>query len=713
MFEYSWWIRPSEDYGEICPVFRKKFSIDKEVKNATLNITAMGVYEAVLNGKRVGNFYMAPGWTAYEKRHLYQSYDIKDLLKEENCLEVTVGKGWYRGRLVEFGAKDYWGGVTALIAELTVEFCDGTKIVINTDSDWQVSKSPVRFSEIYDGEKYDAAFWDYKWKGASIFHGLKSALIPHDGEYVEEQEILYPKKMLVTPLGERVIDFGQNLTGYIELNVDAAEGDVIEYSHCEELDNNGNFYTENLRSAKQRIVYICREGKQTYKPHFTFMGFRYIRIDKAPKNVDETNFKAIVVHSCVTRTGYFECSNKKVNKLFSNIIWGQKGNFFDIPSDCPQRDERLGWLGDAQIFIKTAGYNFDVKRFYEKWLRDVRASQLPDGRVPSIVPNVIGNFALGRPGWADAITICPYQLYLTYGDIGVIEENIDAMTMWVDYMRSEAEGDLWLNKTHFGDWLAMDNPDGSYKGISDYELISSAFFYHSTDILIKCLKILKRDSSEYENLLKKIKCAFNKRFQEYNTQTECALALYFDIAYDKKSVAKRLVHLIRKNDGKLTTGFLGTPYILYALSDNGYSDVAYSLVLQEEFPSWLFSVNMGATTIWEHWDSKKANGEFCDPSMNSFNHYAYGAIGGWFYEVLAGIKTDEEKPGFENVILEPVPDKRLKWAEASVMTKYGKIRSKWHYDKNGNVHYEFEVPNKATVVLGAERISLEKGSFSF
>jgi len=713
MFELSWWIKPNEDYGDVCPVFKKDFSLVKVIKNATLNITAMGVYEAILNGKRVGSFYMAPGWTVYEKRHLYQSYDVKDLIKEENSLMVTVGKGWYRGRLVEFGLSNCWGGVSALIAELVIEFSDGTKMVVNSDNSWKTSESPVRFSEIYDGETYDATFSDYKWENARIFHGSKLPLEPQDGEYVEEQEILYPKRIFETPLGERVIDFGQNLTGYIELDIDANEGDIIEYSHCEELDIDGNFYTENLRSAKQKIVYICKSGKQKYKPHFTFMGFRYIRIDKASESIGEDSFKAIVVHSSIKRTGYFECSNEKVNKLFSNIIWGQKGNFFDIPSDCPQRDERLGWLGDAQIFIKTAAYNFDVKKFYTKWLRDVRASQLSDGRVPSIVPNVIGNFALGKPGWADAVTICPYQLYLTYGDVGVIEENIDAMTKWVDYMRSESEGYLWLNKSHFGDWLALDNPDGSYKGISDYELISSSFFYRSTDILIKCLKVLKKEASEYENLRENIKRAFNNRFKEFKTQTEFALALYFDIVYNKKSVVEKLVDLIRKNDNKLTTGFLGTPYILYALSDNGYSELAYTLVLQEEFPSWLFSVNMGATTIWEHWDSRKANGEFCNPSMNSFNHYAYGAVGGWLYEVVAGIKTDEENPGFENVILKPVPDSRLKWAEASVETKYGKVRSKWYYDENSDVHYEFEVPSKATLILDGKTLYLDKGIFNF
>ena len=713
MFENSMWIKARKDYGDVCPVFRYDFEFEQEVARAVLNITAMGVYEAELNGKRIGNFIMAPGWTAYDKRHQYQSYDITPMLKEKNTIEVTVGKGWYRGRICEDRITDGWGGVSAIIAEIDIQFTDGTEKVIVSDDNWKTAQSPIRFSEIYDGEIYDATFSDVKWETAGFFWFRKDLLIPQEGEYVIEHETIMPQRMITTPKGERVIDFGQNITGYIEIEADATFGEKIEYSHAEELDADGNFYTENLRTAKAKIEYICRDGKQKYKPHFTFMGFRYIRIDSAPENITMDNFRAIVVHSEMKRTGDFKCSNAKINKLFSNIIWGQRDNFFDIPSDCPQRDERLGWTGDAQIFVKTAAYNFDVKKFFRKWLHDLKAEQTSDGSVPSVVPNIFGNAALGRPAWSDAAVICPWQLYLSYGDTQVLEEQIDSMIAWVEYMRRDSSEYLWLNETHYGDWLGLDNTDGSYKGASDYILISCAFFAYSTGLLIKALKSLGRPTAEYEELYKNIVKAFNNRFTEYKTQTECALALYFDIAEDKKRVADRLAKLVKENGNKLTTGFVGTPYLLPALSENGYTELAYSLLLQEEFPSWLFSVNMGATTIWEHWDGRKANGEFWSANMNSFNHYAYGAVGAWMYETVAGIRIDEEKPGFENVILEPVPDRRLDWAEASVVTKHGTVRSKWYYDENDNIHYEFDVPNTATIILNGEKKQVNKGRYCF
>lgn len=361
MFENSIWIKSRNDYGDVCPIFQKSFELEKEVKSAVLNITAMGVYEAEINGERVGNFIMAPGWTAYDKRHQYQSYDVTSMLGEKNKLEVTVGKGWYRGRLVINRIQNGWGGVSSIIAELDIIFADGSRQTICTDQSWKSAQSKIRFSEIYDGEVYDASYNNEEWENIGIFRFRKDLLIPQEGEYVTEQETVLPQKMFITPKGEKVIDFGQNLTGYIEFDVNAHEGDKIEYSHGEVLDSDGNFYNDNLRTAKQKIEYVCKDGKQKYKPHFTFMGFRYIRIDNAPEEVGMDNFKAIVVHSEMKRTGYFKCSNPKVNKLYSNIIWGQKGNFLDVPTDCSQRDERLGWTGDAQVFVKTAAYNYDVK----------------------------------------------------------------------------------------------------------------------------------------------------------------------------------------------------------------------------------------------------------------------------------------------------------------------------------------------------------------
>lgn len=714
MIKNAEWIRSKRDYGDVCPVFKREFACDKEVKSAFLHITAMGVYEAFLNGSRIGDFIMAPGWTAYDKRHQYQSYDITEMLEGDNLLTVTVGKGWYRGELVTWRAKDIWGGFSALIAALEIEYTNGSRDVLLSDRKWHTAESNIRFSSVYDGEVFDASFSPADWEQAVVLRASKDPLIPQEGERVCEQEIILPKDIIHTPKGETVIDFGQNITGYIAFEANAKSGDIIAYTHAEILDANGNFYTDNLRSAKQRVEYICKEGNQCYKPHHTFMGFRYIRLDEAPEYISPECFKAVVVHSNIRRTGFFECSNPKLNKLFSNVLWGQRDNFLDIPTDCPQRDERLGWTGDAQIFVRTAAYNFNVQRFFKKWLRDLAASQRYDGGVPVVIPDVIDvDEANPRAAWGDAAVICPWQIYLVYGDTEVLEEQLESMKAWVEYMHSRgSEEFLWCGDQQFADWLGLDAPFGSYKGSSDDDLIASAYFAYSTGIFAKALKALGKDASYYEKLYENIVSAFRERFCEYKTQTECAVALYFGLAQDECAVAEKLAKMVESNGNKLTTGFVGTPYLLFALSENGYTDVAYSLLLQEEYPSWLFSVNMGATTVWEHWDGLKADGSMWSEDMNSFNHYAYGSVASWMYETVAGIRIDEAAPGFKNVILCPKPDKRLEWAGAAVETEHGTVSSKWRYSGD-EVEYEFEVPVSATLILNGKEIRLNAGKHKF
>lgn len=711
MFENSFWIKTIVDTKEVCPVFKYNFLCDKKIKKAILNISALGVYEAVINGVRVGNFVMAPGWTAYQNRIQYQSYDVTNILKNDNEIRVYAGKGWYRGRLVEWSFCDCYGGVTAIIGQLDIEFEDGTSEQIVTSSAWQCAKSQILFSEIYDGEIYDARIEPNEWNYCYNYKYSKQQLIPQEGEIVCEQETLLPVAMFKTPKGETVIDFGQNMTGYISFDIIAKSGERLVYRHAEVLDKEGNFYTENLRSAKQKIEYICKEGKQSYKPHFTFMGFRYICIDEMPEGVTKENFKAIVVHSDMKRTGYFTCSNEKVNKLYSNVIWGQKDNYLDVPTDCPQRDERLGWTGDAQVFVKTASYNFDVAKFFKKWLRDLKAEQLPTGSVPNIVPNVLNTHYADCSAWGDAAVICPWQIYLTYGDIEILEEQAESMKAWVDYVRTLGDEEyLWLGHKEFGDWLALDgDEDRKYMGASRDEFISSAFFAYSARILAKALKVLNRSEyREYEKLHKNIIDKFRNTYPEYYTQTECVLALCFNIAEDKEKTAKKLADLIIGAGNVLQTGFVGTPYLLYALSENGYSELAYTLLLQEKYPSWLFSVNMGATTVWEHWDSINENGEMWATNMNSFNHYSYGAVASWMYETVAGIRVDEEKPGFEHIILQPIADRRLDYANASVETKYGTITSGWRYE-NEKLIYECEIPKPATFIYSGNKRELMPG----
>lgn len=704
------WIRPKNDYVDACPVFFRSFCCEKPIAKAVLQITAMGVYETTLNGQRVGDFIMAPGWTAYDARHQYQSYDITESLQKENRLSVSVGSGWYRSELVAWRDKNIWGGLAGLIAAIEIEYTDGTTETIVTDKQWKAAEGAVKFSNIYDGEIYDARCVPEEQDEVVYLHAPKTNLIPQEGEIVREQETLLPIAMFQTPKGETVIDFGQNMTGYVSFTVNARAGERLVYSHAEILDADGNFYTANLRSAKQRIEYTCKDGVQTYKPHHTFMGFRYIRLDEAPENISIDAFKAIVVHSDMKRTGFFACSNEKVNQLFHNVIWGQKGNFLDVPTDCPQRDERLGWTGDAQIFAKTASYNFDVLKFYTKWLHDLAAEQNPDGGVPIVIPNLIPDAVPGA-AWGDAATVCPWQMYLTYGDRSILEQQIESMRQWVDYMHSRGEEEyLWLGDTQFGDWLGMDAEDGSFKGASDSDFIASAYFAYSTEILVKALKVLGMDSAYYEELYTNIVNAFQQKYTACKTQTECALALVFRLAKDRRATAAKLAQLVHDNGNKLTTGFVGTPYLLEALSENGYPEIAYSLLLREECPSWLFSVNMGATTIWEHWDGMRADGTMWSTKMNSFNHYSFGAVAAWMYETIAGIRIDETMPGFENVLLCPQPDERLNWAEASVETRYGKVYSRW--ERNGDsIRHLFEVPNKATLTLNGSTETLSAGKY--
>lgn len=714
------WISSPIDIGEVCPIFSKDIKVSKPIQKAELSISATGVYEARMNDKRVGDFILAPGLTSYKSRLQYQTYDITDMLENENLLSICLGKGWYRGR-ISAGDKAINETDGAVIAELIITYNDGSKGSIITDNSWSVSTSRILFSDIYDGETYDASAEINVLGNAVINNSIsKSTLTPQEGEIVKEQEKIKPVKMFTTPKGECVIDFGQNIAGYVALDLTANKGDKIVISHAEVLDSNGNFYNDNYRSAKSTLKYVCCDGHKTYKPFFTFFGFQYIRLDEAPSDISIDNFTAIAIYSDMKRTGYIETGNKKVNKLFENALWSQRDNFIDIPTDCPQRDERMGWLGDAQVFAKTASYNYNTKKFFGKWLGDLRAEQRENGSVPDTVPNF---WLLSRSStaWGDAMTIIPWQMYLMYGDKKDLEVNFNAMKRWVDFMTNDSlDQYLWtcvddshkMWRKHYGDWLALDAPSGSYRGITPDNFIASAFYAYSTQLLIKAGKVIGKDMSEYEELHKNIVSTFKKTFTEYSTQTECVLALYFNLTDNKAKTAKQLNDMIVSNGNKLQTGFVGTPYLLYALSENGYTETAYSLLLQEEYPSWLYEVNHGATTIWEHWDGIRDDGTFWSTDMNSYNHYAYGSVVDWLYSVASGIKPVEEKAGFKEVIIAPVPDKRLGSINVSFDTAYGTIKSAWHYEGD-KICYEITTPVKATIIIDGEKHIVESGSYIF
>lgn len=717
MLERSEWIKGCEKNLRGGTVYLKNFRCAAKAEKAILKITALGVYEAKLNGERVGDFILAPGWTSYLNRLQVQSYDVTNLLKTENSLEVTVGQGW-RAIANKRDGSDFLGyRDTALIAELTLVYADGRTESIVTDSSWTARESKLRYTNIYDGDIYDATF-----KAGSARHCIcvdleKDMLIPQEGEKIVEHERMPALQVIKTPAGETVIDFGQNMTGYVEFKIKGVPGAQATISHGETLDRDGNFYNANYRSADAQIKFTCDGEEHIYKSALTFFGFRYIRLENWPDEVKKENFTAIVVHSDIRRTGYFECSDETVNKLFKNIIWGQKSNFLDIPTDCPQRDERLGWTGDAQVFVRTASLNFDAERFFKKWLHDLAADQGRDGCVPHVVPNIFDDMG-GSSAWSDAAVICPWEIYRTYGDKKILEDQFDSMKAWIDWMRERSENGKRSGGSHFGDWLGLDSPEGSYKGSTPDDLIATAYYKYSTELFIKAAHALGRDVAEYENIPAEAAKAFRREYMENGrvknaTQTACVLALYFDITDDRAATATQLNELV-KRAGHLETGFVGTPYLLHALSDNGYAETAYDLLLRREYPSWLYPISKGATTVWEHWDGIKPDGTMWSTDMNSFNHYAYGAVADWMYGAAAGINADPDRPGFEHIIFRPVTDRRLDFVKASIDTRRGTVASEWRRE-NGRIKYIFTVPEGcgASVIIGGEKHEVGAGTHEF
>lgn len=710
-----------------CVIFFKDFNTYKKIKSATLTATALGIYEARINGARVGDYIFAPGWTQYAKRLQYQSYDVTGLIKKKNRLEIEVGNGWFRGAIAWLrpGQEHF---PKALASELVILYEDGSEEKITTDATWKSKKSNVLFSDIYNGETQDACYVDRSPSSCKKIRWDKKILIPQEGEKITEHERIIPS-LITAPNGDKLLDYGQNMTGYVSVCVNAKKGEKIVLNCAEVLDKEGNFFNGNYRKAKSTMEFICKEGKNEFKPKFSFFGFRYIKLTEYPEGeIDPASYVGICVYSDIKRTGYLKCSNDKLNKLFENIIWGQKDNYLDVPTDCPQRDERQGWTGDAQVFARAASFNFDVLKFFAKWMHDVSAAATPDGRIPKHVPtrwegcNVDDVGLLNNSSaWGDAVVICPWQMYLTYGDKAILKDNFDAMKGWVDYMGSVTKDKfMFTGHFQFGDWLGLDAEEGSLAGSSRKDLIGTAFYAYSTSLLVKIGRVLKKNMDEYETLYKNIKKQFIKVYKdEYNTQTECAIALHFDLTADRQKTADRLASLVKDCGMHLMTGFVGTPYLLHALADNGYGDIAYSLLLREEFPSWLYSVNAGATTVWEHWDGQKTDGSFWYANgsscydMNSFNHYAYGAVADWVYGYAAGIRRCEDAPGFEKAVISPHPDKRLTYLEATVETRKGKIKSRWTHESNGAVRYDIETPCDTEIIIGEKHYSVQAGEYSF
>jgi len=720
MLNFAKWITSPFNVAENSPVFRKNFAPKKPVSRAVLSVTARGVYEATLNGHRVGQFLMAPGWTEYEARIQVQHYDVTALLADKNTLDLTLATGWYCGRIANcmFSPRpDFMKDRTAsIIAELRIEYADATVEIIATDENWGCAVSALSACDIYDGQCYDASYIPQNFVPAVVVDESKDVLIEQVGDEVRAQETLHYCRVITTTKGETVLDFGQNITGVPQIHVCAKKGDRIRLSFAEIINDEGNFYTENYRTAKANFEYICADGEQTYRPTLTFYGFQYVRIDEFPGELQPDSVTVVAVHSEMRRTGFVHTGDALVNRLFSNIIWGQKGNYLDVPTDCPQRDERYGWTGDAQVFVKAASYNYDVERFFNKWLGDLAIDQkMCGGTVPDVVPYHF-NPLRSSAAWGDAATICPWQMYMTYGDVGVLERQFDSMRDWVDFIGRDTMIPLRWKKAniaeHYTDWLALDAPYGERKGATDPDLIASAYYANSVRLLVDAGHVLGRDVAEYEKLHAAIVEEFyNTYHDEFVTQTAHVLALHFGLAKDPRKVAESLVALIHRDGDQMMTGFLGAPYILHALTDSGNSDLAYTLLLRREYPSWLYPVTRGATTTWEHWDGIMPDGRIWPAFMNSYNHYAYGAVADWIYEKAAGIQP--MAPGFAKVRFVPHPDERLGSLDVRFESRSGTIESSWYYTTAGVVRYRIVTPVEAEAVINGITYRLTPGVWEF
>ncbi|MGE5557259.1 MAG: family 78 glycoside hydrolase catalytic domain [Bacillota bacterium] len=676
------------------PFLRKEFNLREGIVGARLYITALGLYEAHLNGKKAGDGFLTPGWTKYAKRVQYQAYDVTNLLRTgENAVGIILADGWYAGAISRpLGqGKGKPSRPPKVTAQLVVDYDDGTTETVGTDASWRWAAGPIEYSDIYMGEKYDArkefdawdqaGFKDGSWQAVKEADGAGAAISWQRGAFVRKTGEIKPVSVKQPKPGVWVLDMGQNMVGWERLKVKGPAGAEIVIKHGEMLNEDGTVYLSNLRSAKATSIYILKGGaEEIWEPRFTFYGFQYLQVEGFPGEPGPDALTGIVVHSDLPFTGKFECSEPLINKLWLNAVWGQRGNFVDIPTDCPQRDERLGWTGDTQVFMRTAAFNMETPAFYTKWLQDLNDSQLEDGRYPFWAPTGDHHDGGGASAWADAGIICPWLMYLCYKDIRVLETHYAAMKKWMSYQENYAPGYI-RSYAWFADWL---NTDAD----TPREVIATAFFAHTADLMGKIALILgrKKDADHYQRLFLKVKNAFNREFVTpggrvmNGNQTAYVLALHFNLLPEGKRcrAVEYLAHDIvinRKNH--LSAGFVGSPYINHVLTRFGRVDVAYDLLNQKTWPSWLYAVTKGATTIWERWDGWTEEKGFQDPGMNSFNHYAYGAIGEWLYRTVAGIDLDERQPAYKHIIIHPRPGGGLKYARASYESIYGQIKSGW------------------------------------
>jgi len=688
---------------------RNVFWVYQPIKRATVYASALGLYELNINGQRVGEDYFTPGWTDYSRRVYYQTYDVTDLLRKgSNAAGAILADGWYAG-YIGFGKKrEHYGKDPRFFMQLEVEYADGTREISVTDESWKATYGPHLEADFLMGETYDArrempgwdrpGFDDSAWGDVAVTETIAGLLQSYPGVTVRKQLQIEPVDITEPKEGTFVFDLGQNFAGWARLQVKGQAGTKVVLRFAEVLNPDGTIYTTNLRAARCTDTYILKgEGTETWEPRFTYHGFRYVEVTGYPGRTGPDAITGIVVHSDTPVVGSFECSNPMVNKLYKNITWSQRSNFVEVPTDCPQRDERLGWTGDAQIFIRTATYNMDVAAFFTKWLVDLEDAQNQNGAFPDVAPRKVA-MGDGVAAWGDAGVICPWTIYKVYGDRRVIEKHYEAMKKWIAYLKTNSK-DLLRPAYGYGDWVAVgsDTPK---------DVIATAYFAYSTRLLSEMAAAIgkKEDAEKYEALFQQIKAAFNKAYVsddgqiKGDTQTCYCLALYFDLlpAEKREPAAGLLIKALGEKDWHLSTGFVGLSYLLPVLTQAGHLDIAYRLLNNDTFPSWGYSIKHGATTIWERWDGWTQEKGFQDPGMNSFNHYAFGSVGRWLFGTVAGIEMDA--PGYRQIVIRPQPGGGMNYARATYDSITGKIESCWRIDC-GEFELDVTIPPNTTVTI--------------
>ena len=718
-------------------MLRREFTLSSKAKRAIVYASALGVYEMSINGRRVGDQLLAPEFTDYHSRTQYQAYDVTSLLKPgANAIGALLGDGWYAGSvgLAQMALKkkrNIYGDHPRLIAQLEIELNDGNQRVV-TDDSWRTTREgPIRSSDILDGEAYDArrempgwdapGFDDKAWQAADVATSVRTTLVAQPNEPIRGSRELKPISMNEPKPSVFVFDLGQNMVGWCRLKAQGAAGTTVTLRHAEMLSDDGTIYTDNLRAAKQTDTYtfrgIDRSGVvETFEPHFTYHGFRYVEVTGLPHKPKLDTITGRVFHSSMNEVAGFTCSDPSLDKLWHNILWTQRGNMLSIPTDCPQRDERLGWMGDIQIFVGTGIFNMDMAAFFTKWMRDVRDAQAEDGRFADFSPHPFGKDKIftGVPGWGDAGIVVPWRVWQHYGDKRMLGENFESGKRWVEFIRSNNPDLLWKNKrgNDYGDWLNSDTL--IYEGFPNKggqvpkEIFATMMFAYAADLISRMAQVLGKDdeAKKHRQLFEDIKSAFNKAYVaedgriQGDTQAGYAIALHFDLLPEKVRplAVKHMLEGIDRYKGHMSTGFHSTYRMMLELTASGHNDIAYKLINTHTFPSWGYSIENGATTIWERWDGYVKGRGFQNKGMNSFNHYAIGAVGEWMYRVILGINNDDAHPAYEHFVIRPYPGGGLKWARGSYDSIRGKIESRWNVAA-GKLRMDVKIPANTTATV--------------